>query len=414
MVDVNLIMHIGHQASLSDFRLSSIGQKHSYWNTLQDKVNFALRAEKFYWPLVRALATAARRHPKALRYTLSFSGPWIAAAKQWEPELLSAWIDVVKNPNVALACTPHHNGLTALISEAEFCADLQKQRDVLMSVFNKDALVAHNPGLIYSDHIGKMIANCGFSGCLFDGFDAIIPEGFKADRVFRHSSIPSLKLLPSHYSLSEDLNAYCQRPGSGKFGVTSDRFINWIGKIASEKSEVISAFWDLNGVGCERADTLIFISETLNALCDHQKVTLANTTDVLKRIPATSVQAPALCSYAAPAHDLTPWLGSRLQQDILEKLSAMAGTARNNVDSQETENWRKLASADLFKSLEVQFYESDDATNAAHSQINPYDHYICLRNILEDIEIKLGAHSEQLAGIPVAKRINSSTVSQSH
>ncbi len=389
MVAVNIILHLRHQSPLSDFRLSSIGRNRQYWDLSKEEMDFKDRSRNLYWPLARAISTLTKRYNHVFRCTLSFSGSWIEAAQKYDSELLTFWQGVVAAPQIALACAPYHEGLSALVSEAEFLDDLCKQREILKNVFHKNVRVAHNPGLIYSDHIGRLFADADFSACILDGWDAIIPDTHAADQLFRHPGNSSFKLIPSAYSLTEDFNRYCAKPQKNPFEVTSARFVSWIRKLSHPTSDILSVFWDLNGPGAERPDTLIFVAETLAALCVESELKLTNVDEAIRLPARASLQAPALTSQALPAHDLTPWLGSRLQQDILEKLSNLATIARHNPDSPATGDWRKLLALENFKALETKFHESDDSTQLGDSEVSPYDLYICLSNIIEDLNLRL-------------------------
>jgi alpha-amylase len=398
MVAINIILHLRHQSPLSDFRLSSIGKNRQYWDLLKEERDFKNRSQNLYWPLARAISTLNKRYNDSFRCTLSFSGSWIEAAQKYDPELFSFWCGVVAAPQIALACTPHHEGLSALISEAEFCEDLCKHRDLLKNIFKKDVRVAHNPGLIYSDHIGRLFAEANFSACILDGWDAIIPDTHASDRLFRHPGNSSFKLIPSAYSLTEDFNRYCSKPQKSPFEVSSARFVSWIRKLSRQTSDILSVFWDLNGPGGERPDTLIFVAETLAALCEESELKLTNVDEAIRLPARASLQAPALTSQALPAHDLTPWLGSRLQQDILEKLSNLAAIARNNPNSPATTDWRKLMASENFKALETKIHESDDNAQLGDQELSPYDLYLCLSNIIEDLNLRLSSETSHSAG----------------
>ncbi len=388
MTAISFILYIQHDLELSDYRLSHIGSGASYWNETKNQESFATRARLLYWPLVNMLNTAIRKNPADLNLTLSFGGNFLQLAQNIDSAMFKALQNLVSLPNITLACTPQHGGLSFLSSASEFQDDLLAQRQFLKEFFKKDATIAHTPHIIYSDYVGKIMSNAGFSAAITDGWDPLLPTDANANHTFHHPENSSFKVLASNYNFTEDFNRYCARRNTHHFAVSPERYLAWIQKVAKQNSEVVTTFLDLSGPGAENSEVLCFLSDVFSHVASEKNLAMISAESAAHLPSQGAIHCPALTSNALPSHDVARWMRSALQQDILDKLNNLAPRVRRQKGHDIVHAWRGLFAMNIFESLQIHHYNEDNM-DTVPNQTTPYDTSLSLYNILEDIELVL-------------------------
>jgi hypothetical protein len=388
MTTKSFVLYLQHDRILADYRLTHIGSGAPYWDEDATRKSFLRRAGTLYWPLVRMLSTATKKHSQTLNLSLSLGGSFLELCQTHDPALFTALQKLLTLPNIGLVCTPRHGGALFGNSDAEFISNLQIQRKWLRELFNKDASIVHLPHLLYGDYTGKLMINAGFNGAIIDGWEPALPGELNANHVFHHPENPSFKILASNFSFTEDFNSYCERSSKNHFAVSAERYIAWLKKTgANPSTEVITSFLDLSGPGAENSDVLCFLSDVFNNLAESPTTKLVTADAAIRQPSRGAVRCTTIISNKLPTHDANHWIGSSLQQDFLEKTNSLTSRIRHHENHLLLDAWRNLFSTTNLSHMHIRHY-TEDGSDLDHLP-NPYDISLSLLNILEDLELAL-------------------------
>lgn len=392
MVAISLVMHLHNALELTDFRLSHIGKVVPYVSSKASAARFRERAHSLFWPLARALANHLRQNPKRLNFSLSLSADLLEMMAAHDPALLEFWQDLVALPNCELLCEPASRGLLPLVSDSAFLESVEEQRANLRRLFGKEPRVFHNSDLIYSDYLGTLVAGLGFNSILIDGCEAVLPRGGSASAVFSHPENAGLKLIPATTSLTVDLHEAFRGHEYGVMPVCADQVHRWIHKLGLRRDDAATLFLSLTGPSLCGGKVVPFVSSLVEKLLSDEGITFQPLSILAKTPARSSLRVSSPLSMTPGCHDISTWLGNPLQQDILAKISSLYERVVALNDQGIRNDCHRLLSLENFERMQVQFFETEEETaqrSFQRSESGPYDVYLSVRNMIEDIEARV-------------------------
>ncbi|MBM3381194.1 MAG: alpha-amylase [Betaproteobacteria bacterium] len=346
-------------------------------------------AEKCYWPMGKLLEHLLLKYPNDFRVSFSFSGTFLSQCKEYDPHLYALYTFLGQLPNAHIICETSHHSLAALRSADEFRSQVAEQLCTLKNLFNKTPRVFRNTELIYSDAIGSLVSQLGFEGCLLEGWDPWLPQGWNAHHVFRHPTQSSLKLLPKSYKLSDDMAFRFSDRNWASWPLTADRYVNWLESLLDGQHEFIGLFMDYETFGEHQwADSGIFhfFEDLIHRVVSHPQLHFVGVEEALQRDSRSAMAVPVPTSWADTERDLSAWLSNPLQEEALDRVMALEPMVRAIANPELTEQWRKLQTSDHFYYMCIKYSHDGDVHKYFSPYDSPYDAYLDHRSAVEAFE----------------------------
>ena len=190
---------------LRRYRFFDIGTDHYYYDDYENERTVTDIAERSYMPALNTLLEMIKENGKAFKVAFSLSGVGIEQLEMHAPQVLEKLQELNETGCVEFLAEPYSHGLSSLINEETFAADVKKQMQKMKEYFGQTPKVLRNSSLIYSDDIGLQASQLGFKGMLTEGAKHVL--GWKSPHyVYNCAIAPNLKLLLRDINLSDDIS----------------------------------------------------------------------------------------------------------------------------------------------------------------------------------------------------------------
>lgn len=381
---------------LKPYRFFDIGEDHHYWDDFSNRSIMRKVAQKCYLPMNALLLELINKYDGAFKVSFSISGTFMDQMQAYAPDVLESFQKLVNTGHVELLNETYSHSLASLKSKEEFKDLVKLHQEKIKELFNGyTPKVFRNTELIYSDHIGEMVAEMGYDAMLTEGAKHIL--GWKSPNyVYVNSREPKLKILLKNFQLSDDIAFRFGNKSWNDYPLTTDKFINWINAIPNEE-ETLNLFMDYETFGEHQwAETGIFdfMRHLPEAVFNHTNFTFSTPSEVVSKIaPVGKIHVPIPISWADEERDLTAWLGNDLQDEAFDRLYDLEKLV-NTIDDEELQrDWRYLQTSDHFYYMCTKFFSDGDIHSYFSPYDSPYDAFINYMNVLSDFMIRLKEHS---------------------
>jgi Alpha-amylase/alpha-mannosidase len=306
-----------------------------------------------------------------------------------------------------LAETYSHS-LASLISEKEFKNQVKEHSAKIKQLFGVKPKAFRNTELIYSDRIGEVVADMGYTTMLTEGAKHIL--GWKSPNyVYTNAINPRLKLLLKNFTLSDDIAFRFSDKSNPNWPLTSEKYATWL-KESAEKDDIINLFMDYETFG-EHQNMSTGIFEFMKALPDAvfsqtplKFCTPSEATE--KHQPVAPLHVPYAISWADEERDTSAWLGNELQNEAFNKLYSLEKEVMATKDEKLISDFRKLQESDHFYYMCTKFFSD----GAVHKYFNPYDTpyeaFINYMNVFSDFAIRVEKKSSSVKKLNKQKNSN--------
>jgi alpha-amylase len=392
MVALSFYFEVHQPFRISDFRIQHIGSHKNYFNDASNKAIFEKVAKNCYWPAGLLIASLLKRHSNKFKVTFSITGTFLEQCSLYAPKLLELYQDILSLPNTEILCETSHHSLAALFDEDEFFKQIETQKNLIKKIFNREMTAFRNTELIYSNAIGKMVAKAGFHTCLVEGWEPYLPNGWNSHHIFHHPEIPSLKLFPKSYKLSDDIAFRFSNKMWPSWPLTAEKYHFWLESLLDGNHECIGLFMDYETFGEHQwRDTGIFefLDHFVDKIANDDRFEFLTISDAVNKFPPRApMDVSRPLSWADTERDLSAWLGNRIQYDAIEKVYKLKSNIELLNDMRLTEEWRKLLTSDHFYYMCIKWANDGDVHKYFSPFDSPYEAYLNFVNIIEDLEMK--------------------------
>jgi alpha-amylase len=375
------------------FRLSDIGKSLSCFDDTRNESFFKRIASKCYFPAAALLLRLLQESDGKLKLSFSMSGSWISQCREYEPTLLELFQELAAHDDVEILCETSHHTLSSLVDSELFVSEISSHRKTIRDVFGKDPKVFRNTELIYSDEIGKIVANEGFSGCLLEGWEHIMESGFNANHVFHHPNYAHLRLLPRCYRRSDDIAFRFSNRSWNEWPLTGEKFQKWIELENQRSSTFIGLFMDFETIGehqWRETGIFDFWEYWLRLAWKSPEIQFHTPSEAIAQIPSIaplSVDRPL--SWADSERDVSAWLGNQNQSMALSAAYGSKLRFMELLEPTALEAWRRMLTSDHFYYMSTKC-SSDGEVHGYFSPFSePFEAYLEYRSALSELEKRL-------------------------
>lgn len=376
---------------LRTYRFFDIGAKHNYFDEHENEFIMQRVAEKSYLPMNAMLLKLIKEYGSAFKVSFSISGMALEQLENYAPDVIKSFKKLADTGNVEFLTETYAHSLASLRSKSEFERQVTKQSDKIEKLFGYKPTTFRNTELIYSDAIGKMVADMGFKLMLTEGAKHVL--GWRSPNfMYNSANRPELKLLLKNYRLSDDIAfRFSNRSWSG-YPLTADKFVTWLDEL-DKKDEVINLFMDYETFGEHQwSETGIFdfMKALPGQILKSGKYNFAKPSELGEKLqPVGAIHVPYPISWADEERDVTAWLGNDLQDEAFGKLYAMEETIKNCTDPYLLKVWSYLQTSDHFYYMCTKWFSDGDVHKYFNPYGTPYEAFINYMNVLNDFMIQV-------------------------
>ena len=376
---------------LKKYRFFNMGKDHEYLDDYANRAIMQKVARECYLPMNELLAGLIRKNGKKFKVSFSISGIAVEQFRMYAPEVLDSFQALARTGCVEFLAETYSHSLAALADRDEFVAQVKQHCALMEKEFGVKPTAFRNTELIYSDHIGEVVASMGFRTMLAEGAKHVL--GWKSPNyVYANAIDQKLHLLLRNFKLSDDIAFRFSDRGWSQWPLTAEKYVSWLNN-PELPGEVINLFMDYETFGeHQKADSGIFefMKHLPNAALATGSLKFATPTEVSKKFqPVAILHAPYPISWADEERDITAWLGNELQNEAFKKLYALKDKIRaiNHPDFYHA--WNFMQSSDHFYYMATKWFSDGDVHSYFNPYESPYEAFINYMNVLSDFEIEV-------------------------
>ena len=392
MKSICLYFQIHQPFRLRTYRFFDIGEMHNYFDSYTNKTIVRRVAEKCYLPANKLMLELLKEYGSAFKISYSISGVALEQFRKYSPEVIESFQKLANTGYVEFLAETYSHSLASLKDENEFRRQVTQHADAIEELFGKRSTTFRNSELIYSDRIGHLVNQMGFSTMLTEGAKQIL--GWKSPNfLYCSASDPKLKLLLKNYQLSDDIAFRFSHHSWKEWPLTAEKYTNWLSSTDSTQ-EVINLFMNYETFGEHQwAETGIF--DFMKALPKHVFATghfTFNTPSELSKIlqPISAISVVDPISWSDEERDLTAWLGNDLQTEAFNSLYSAAERMSNCTDPDLLRDWNYLQTSDHFYYMSTKWFSDGGIRHSYYNAYNsPYEAFINYMNVVSDFLIRV-------------------------
>ena len=382
MKTICLYFEIHHIIHLRRYRFFDIGTDHYYYDDYENENSITDIAERSYMPALNTLLEMIKDNGNYFKVAFSLSGVGMEQLEVHAPQVLEKLQELNETGCVEFLAEPYSHGLSSLVNEECFAAEVKRQCAKIKEYFGQSPKVLRNSSLIYSDDIGLQVAQMGFKGMLTEGAKHVL--GWKSPHyVYSCALAPNLKLLLRDIRLSDDISLRFNNSSWSGYPLFAD---NYIDEIASfpEQEKVINIFRELSALGIAQplSSNILEFIKALPACAKKKDITFSTPTEICDKFkPVDRLNVPDTLSWVDEERDVSTWLGNPMQREAFNKLYSVADRVRIADDPRINQDWDSLQASNNFRFMTT---KPSNIVLDRGIYSSPFDAFTNYMNILGD------------------------------
>lgn len=394
MPQVSLYFELHQPYRLAPYSIFDVGQSQDYFSTKTHNKNkevFTKVALKSYIPMLSILLDLTQQR-KDFVFAFSCSGIFLDQAEEYGPEVLELLKKLVKTGQVEVLAETYYHSLAALYSKQEFFEQVRAHQNKVKQLFGVKPTVFRNTELIYSDHIGSLVAEMGFKGMLTEAVDRYL-EGQPRTQLFSTYTENRIPLILKHAQLSDDVAFRFSDKNWPSYPLSSDTYVHWLNNYG--ENELVNLFMDFETFGEHQwEDTGIFhfFQHVVHQFLQYDWNKFVTPGQVMKDVDAEHLpfyKVPQPISWADIDRDLSAWRDNDLQHDTLRLIYSLEAQVKATGDQQLLSDWRRLQTSDHFYYMCIKWSADGDVHAYFSPYENPLDAYVRFTVVIADIQSRI-------------------------
>ena len=350
MKTICLYFEIHQIIHLKRYRFFDIGTDHYYYDDYENERSISDIAERSYMPALNTLQQMIKENGKYFKVAFSLSGVGMEQLEFHAPQVLEKLQELNETGCVEFLAEPYSHGLSSLVNEEAFSADVQKQVRKIKEFFGQEPKVLRNSSLIYSDDIGLQASQMGFKGMLTEGAKHVL--GWKSPHyVYNCAMAPNLKLLLRDVTLSDDISLRFNNSDWEGYPLFADTYIDQIANLPEEE-QIINIFMELSALGIAQplSSNILDFLHAIPACAKAKGITFSTPTEICQKMKSVgNLDVPDTLSWVDEERDVSCWLGNPMQREAFNKLYSIADRVRIANDPRINQDWDYLQASNNFR-----------------------------------------------------------------
>ncbi len=387
MKAICLYFQVHQPLRLRRYRFFEIGDEHYYYDDYTNENITQKIAKECYLPANAILLNLIQSLNGKFKISFSISGIALDLFEHYAPEVIVSFQKLAATGCVEFLSETYSHSLASLSNKDEFTYQIQAHSQRIEQLFGQKPRIFRNTELIYSDHIGELIAKLGFKGMLTEEARKLI-DYKNPNYLYTNCINPNLKVLVRNKRLSDAIASRFV----DKSGLTAEKFTQLINK-GKQKGNVINIFLDyeiFNENQSKKTGMLDFFTNLPKVILSNTKFEFATVSEIVEnQEPHSTINVPQPISWNNKETDLSAWHGNDLQKEASNKLYVLRNSVHRVNDDHINMDWKFLQSSDHFYYMSNNFFTDGDVHNCCNPYNSPYDAFINFMNILSDFKNRL-------------------------
>ena len=382
-----IYFQIHHPERLRKYQFFDIGKKHNYFDNYANRSELEDLAENCYLPANALLLDLIKKYEGKFKVAFSISGSAIDQLEMHTPEVIRSFQELAQTGQVEFLAETYSRSLASL-SEYTYEFELQVKRHsaAIKELFGKKPVTFRNTSLIYSDKIGKRVADLGFKTMLTDGAKHVL--GWKSPNfVYKNALDENLNLLLKNSKLSDDIAIRFSDRNWSEYPLTSEKYVDWVSH-SLQDTEVLNLFMNYEVIGhYNRAESGIFdfLRYFIQQIAENPNYQFLLPKEVTKKHTAKDMlPVPYPISWTDEERDITSWLGNELQKEAFTELFKIQPLVKKKKNAELNEDYSRLQASEHFYFMRTKLFSGADYHKYILPYESPYEAFINYMNVLSD------------------------------
>ena len=403
-----LYFQVHQPVRLRKYHFFDIGKNNDYYDDFANRTYTRKIADRCYLPANRVILELIKKYGKNFKVAFSITGLAIEQFQKYAPEVIDSFKELAATGSVEFLAETYSHSLACLVDEAEFKRQVKRHSEVMKDLFGMKPVTFRNTELVYSDEIGEMVANMGYTTMLTEGARHIL--GWKSPNYLYTNSInPKLRLLLKNFRLSDDIAFRFSDQNWDQWPLTAEKYVSWL---TAADGEIVNLFMDYETFGEHQSagtgifDFLAALPGQVFANSDFEFLTPKEA--AAKHQPVAPLHVPYPISWADEERDLTAWLGNELQNEAFEELYKTREKVNALKDEALIHDYNCLQASDHFYYMCTKLFADGDIHSYFTPYATPYEAFINYMNVLSDFILQVDNEYEKQKG-KTSKRTKKTT-----
>ena len=382
-----IYFQIHHPERLRKYQFFDIGKKHNYFDNYANRSELEDLAENCYLPANALLLDLIKKHEGKFKVAFSISGSAIDQLEMHTPEVIRSFQELAQTGQVEFLAETYSHSLASLSEDTdEFELQVKRHSAAIKELFGKKPVTFRNTSLIYSDKIGKRVADLGFKTMLTDGAKHVL--GWKSPNfVYKNALDENLNLLLKNSKLSDDIAIRFSDKNWSEYPLTSEKYVDWVSHSLQE-TEVLNLFMNYEVIGhYNRAESGIFdfLRYFIQQIAENPNYQFLLPKEVTKKHTAKDIlPVPYPISWTDEERDITSWLGNELQKEAFTELFKIQPLVKKKKNAELNEDYSRLQASEHFYFMRTKLFSGADYHKYILPYESPYEAFINYMNVLSD------------------------------
>ena len=390
-----LYFQVHQPVRLRKYHFFDIGKNNDYYDDFANRTYTRKIADRCYLPANRVILDLIKKYGKNFKVAFSITGLAIEQFQKYAPEVIDSFKELAATGSVEFLAETYSHSLACLVDEAEFKRQVKRHSEVMKDLFGMKPVTFRNTELVYSDEIGEMVANMGYTTMLTEGARHIL--GWKsANYLYTNSINPKLRLLLKNFRLSDDIAFRFSDQNWDQWPLTAEKYVSWL---TAADGEIVNLFMDYETFGEHQSagtgifDFLAALPGQVFANSDFEFLTPKEA--AAKHQPVAPLHVPYPISWADEERDLTAWLGNELQNEAFEELYKTREKVNALKDEALIHDYNCLQASDHFYYMCTKLFADGDIHSYFTPYATPYEAFINYMNVLSDFILRVDNEYEK-------------------
>ena len=382
-----IYFQIHHPERLRKYQFFDIGKKHNYFDNYANRSELEDLAENCYLPANALLLDLIKKYEGKFKVAFSISGSAIDQLEMHTPEVIRSFQELAQTGQVEFLAETYSHSLASLSEDTdEFELQVKRHSAAIKELFGKKPVTFRNTSLIYSDKIGKRVADLGFKTMLTDGAKHVL--GWKSPNfVYKNALDENLNLLLKNSKLSDDIAIRFSDRNWSEYPLTSEKYVDWVSH-SLQDTEVLNLFMNYEVIGhYNRAESGIFdfLRYFIQQIAENPNYQFLLPKEVTKKHTAKDIlPVPYPISWTDEERDITSWLGNELQKEAFTELFKIQPLVKKKKNAELNEDYSRLQASELFYFMRTKLFSGADYHKYILPYESPYEAFINYMNVLSD------------------------------
>jgi alpha-amylase len=387
---INLIFQVHQPYHLRKYRFFDIGNDHYYYDDFVNETTMESLARKCYLPACSMLLRRITQHKGLFKVSFFISGITLDLFQKYTPQVLEAFKELAKTGQVEFLGGTWSNSLASLKNRDALNDQIVRQRSIISELFGQEPATFYPAELIYSDDIGAMLFETGYTSAIVDGSKQIL--GWRSpEMLYSNAVYPAFKLHMQHPAYSDECIEQAGNSGRRKLKWSPQKLVSLMQDDGTGSQEInMCVDYEIFGAEfSEESGIFTFLESFIQGVVNSGNL-LFSTPRITAGAypPASIISVPYPVSREGSGNSITSWMGNELQTEALNKIYGITQQIISCNNTSLTQDWLKLLAHNHFYDMSSQHYASEPNLNT-RAPGSPHEAFLNYMHIFSDLKLRL-------------------------